>query len=170
MPSTPVTAPRPAFSIERILGLEQETSRDSKLHRPWAEISPEKENNSSNRCIEPQQHQQHHHHLQRLKSNRPTLNWYIGRRPRTAFTNSQVNVMETVFQMNCYPGIQLREQLADRLDLDEDRIQPLAPFLSRRSGSRTAGPSCGDPSEKAVSSWSRRLWPTLRRDRRSEVN
>ncbi|XP_075880903.1 homeobox expressed in ES cells 1 isoform X1 [Nelusetta ayraudi] len=123
MPSTPVTAPRPAFSIERILGLEQETSRDSKLHRPWAEISPEKENNSSNRCIEPQQHQQHHHHLQRLKSNRPTLNWYIGRRPRTAFTNSQVNVMETVFQMNCYPGIQLREQLADRLDLDEDRIQ-----------------------------------------------
>lgn len=35
----------------------------------------------------------------------------------------QVNVMETVFQMNCYPGIQLREQLADRLDLDEDRIQ-----------------------------------------------
>lgn len=35
----------------------------------------------------------------------------------------QVNVLETVFQVNCYPGIQLREQLAERLDLDEDRIQ-----------------------------------------------
>lgn len=55
-----------------------------------SEISPEKVNNSSNRCIQPQDHQQHPYHLQRLKSNRPTLNWYIGRRPRTAFTNSQV--------------------------------------------------------------------------------
>ncbi len=35
----------------------------------------------------------------------------------------QVHVLETVFQVNCYPGIQLREQLAGRLDLEEDRIQ-----------------------------------------------
>ena len=35
----------------------------------------------------------------------------------------QVHVLETVFRANCYPGIQLREQLAGRLDLDEDRIQ-----------------------------------------------
>lgn len=127
-------------------------------------MSAEKENDSGSISTEQQRH--HHHHLQQLKCNRPTSNWYIGRRPRTAFTNSQVisqsvtqwshwafslgmlrildvvmvnlsdyiqnvcvcmcvqvNVMETVFQMNCYPGIQLREQLADRLDLDEDRIQ-----------------------------------------------
>lgn len=99
--------------------------------------------------------------------------------------------METVFQMNCYPGIQLREQLADRLDLDEDRIQvhttvkmdglvfpntismindqPLTPFISFRSGSRTAGPSCGDHSEKVVSSWSGRRWPTLRRLRQTRT-
>ncbi|XP_062270463.1 homeobox expressed in ES cells 1-like [Scomber scombrus] len=67
--------------------------------------------------------QQQHHHPQQLNSTRPTSNWYIGRRPRTAFTNSQVNVLETVFHVNCYPGIQLREQLAGKLELDEDRIQ-----------------------------------------------
>lgn len=103
---------------------------------------------------------------QQQLNSQPTSSWYIGRRPRTAFTNSQVislsasysiilfnydtvimtsirytrkyrfvsglillcassqvNILETVFQVNCYPGIQLREQLAERLDLDEDRIQ-----------------------------------------------
>lgn len=34
-----------------------------------------------------------------------------------------MNALETVFRVDCYPGIQLREQLAGRLDLDEDRIQ-----------------------------------------------
>ncbi|XP_008282246.1 homeobox expressed in ES cells 1-like [Stegastes partitus] len=85
----------------------------------------EKENRGTTLCSE-QQHcyqQQQLHHPQPLNSSRPTSNWYIGRRPRTAFTSSQVNVLETVFQVNCYPGIQLREQLAGRLDLDEDRIQ-----------------------------------------------
>lgn len=103
---------------------------------------------------------------QQQLNSQPTSNWYIGRRPRTAFTtsqvislsatssiilfnydtvistsiyyrrkyrffpglislcaSSQVNILETVFQVNCYPGIQLREQLAERLNLDEDRIQ-----------------------------------------------
>lgn len=32
-------------------------------------------------------------------------------------------MLEGVFKVNCYPGIQLREQLAGRLDLEEDRIQ-----------------------------------------------
>uniref|UniRef100_A0A667Y088 HESX homeobox 1 n=1 Tax=Myripristis murdjan TaxID=586833 RepID=A0A667Y088_9TELE len=35
----------------------------------------------------------------------------------------QVSVLERVFQVNSYPGIQLREELAGRLNLDEDRIQ-----------------------------------------------
>ncbi|KAG8007273.1 Homeobox expressed in ES cells 1 [Nibea albiflora] len=109
---------RPAFSIERILGLELERPGNClKLHRPWTEIAAEKENAGNSVCFK------HHHHPQQMKSSRPTSNWYIGRRPRTAFTNRQVSVLETVFQVNCYPGIQLREQLAGRLDLDEDRIQ-----------------------------------------------
>uniref|UniRef100_G3NHB7 Homeobox domain-containing protein n=1 Tax=Gasterosteus aculeatus TaxID=69293 RepID=G3NHB7_GASAC len=132
---------RPAFSIDRILGLElQRPGNGLKLHRPWAgnnyyqtlgktlqhtfshaaslvspsidrsvaSASPIKQKSSNGR---------------NLVKKKPTSNWYIGRRPRTAFTNSQVNVLETVFQVNCYPGIQLREQLAGRLDLDEDRIQ-----------------------------------------------
>lgn len=31
--------------------------------------------------------------------------------------------MENVFKMNSYPGIDIREELARKLDLDEDRIQ-----------------------------------------------
>ncbi|XP_054641154.1 homeobox expressed in ES cells 1-like [Dunckerocampus dactyliophorus] len=68
-------------------------------------------------------HQQHGRHPSWANIQSPTSSWYIGRRPRTAFTNHQVNVLEAVFQVNCYPGIQLREHLAGRLDLDEDRIQ-----------------------------------------------
>ncbi|XP_026202955.1 homeobox expressed in ES cells 1-like [Anabas testudineus] len=111
----PVTAQsRPAFSIDRILGLDLEKPENC-LHRPWTE----NENSGSTLCFK----QQQQHHPQQMNSTRPTSHWYIGRRPRTAFTNSQVNVLETVFQVNCYPGIQLREHLAERLDLDEDRIQ-----------------------------------------------
>ncbi|XP_040058703.2 homeobox expressed in ES cells 1 [Gasterosteus aculeatus] len=113
-----------AFSIDRILGLElQRPGNGLKLHRPWAEIGSEKESRGNVTCSPQQQQQQQQQHPQQMNSPRPTSNWYIGRRPRTAFTNSQVNVLETVFQVNCYPGIQLREQLAGRLDLDEDRIQ-----------------------------------------------
>lgn len=31
--------------------------------------------------------------------------------------------MENVFKMNSYPGIDIREELARKLELDEDRIQ-----------------------------------------------
>uniref|UniRef100_H3C213 Homeobox domain-containing protein n=1 Tax=Tetraodon nigroviridis TaxID=99883 RepID=H3C213_TETNG len=51
------------------------------------------------------------------------LKWCVVRRPRTAFTNGQVNLLESVFQVNSYPGIRLREDLAQKLELDEDRIQ-----------------------------------------------
>ncbi|XP_026163825.1 homeobox expressed in ES cells 1-like [Mastacembelus armatus] len=120
----PVTAEsRPVFSIDWILGLDLERPGNClKLHRPWAEIEAEKENRGNSLCSK-QQHCHQQHHPQLLNSPRPTSHWYTGRRPRTAFTNTQVNVLEMVFQVNCYPGIQLREQLAERLDLDEDRIQ-----------------------------------------------
>ncbi|XP_072797641.1 homeobox expressed in ES cells 1 isoform X2 [Vicugna pacos] len=51
------------------------------------------------------------------------LSWYRGRRPRTAFTQNQVEVLENVFRVNCYPGIDIREDLAQKLNLEEDRIQ-----------------------------------------------
>ncbi|KAM6927305.1 homeobox expressed in ES cells 1 [Xenentodon cancila] len=108
----PVTAEQMRFSVNWILGLELEKPRNFlKLHRPWAELRAEKENRGNHLCS----HQQ--------SSSGPPSRWHIGRRPRTAFTNSQVNALESVFQANCYPGIQLREHLAERLDLDEDRIQ-----------------------------------------------
>uniref|UniRef100_A0A3Q2QNR1 Homeobox protein ANF-1-like n=1 Tax=Fundulus heteroclitus TaxID=8078 RepID=A0A3Q2QNR1_FUNHE len=121
---TPVKEERhQAFYIDRILGLEQENlGKCLKLHRPWT--GEERKNTEKSPCckrpvsdLEPQRHRQPQ------SSPRPTLNWYTGRRPRTAFSNSQVNALETVFQVNCYPGIQLRELLAGKLDLDEDRIQ-----------------------------------------------
>nr|XP_020655596.1 homeobox expressed in ES cells 1 [Pogona vitticeps] len=51
------------------------------------------------------------------------LSWYRGRRPRTAFTRNQIEILENVFRVNSYPGIDVREELAQKLDLDEDRIQ-----------------------------------------------
>nr|XP_029136886.1 LOW QUALITY PROTEIN: homeobox expressed in ES cells 1-like [Labrus bergylta] len=118
---------RPTFSIDRILGLELERPENClKLHRPWTEITAEKENRGNSLSFNHNHNHNHNnnnHPPQQTSSTRPTSNWYAGRRPRTAFTNSQVKVLESVFQMNCYPGIQLREQLAERLDLDEDRIQ-----------------------------------------------
>jgi len=32
-------------------------------------------------------------------------------------------MLESVFQVNSYPGIDIREELAQKLHLDEDRIQ-----------------------------------------------
>ncbi|XP_018581070.2 homeobox expressed in ES cells 1 [Scleropages formosus] len=57
------------------------------------------------------------------ESYRQALSWYVGRRPRTAFTGAQIEVLESVFQVNSYPGIDVREELAKRLELEEDRIQ-----------------------------------------------
>lgn len=37
--------------------------------------------------------------------------------------------MENVFKMNSYPGIDIREELARKLDLEEDRIQVIKFFL-----------------------------------------
>ncbi|XP_074145341.1 homeobox expressed in ES cells 1 [Sminthopsis crassicaudata] len=51
------------------------------------------------------------------------LSWYRGRRPRTAFTRNQIEVLENVFRVNSYPGIDIREDLARKLNLEEDRIQ-----------------------------------------------
>ncbi|XP_028302180.1 homeobox expressed in ES cells 1-like [Gouania willdenowi] len=109
----PLTAERrPTFTIAKILGLDTEQPGNMvALHRPWSEISSI-----------PSEH--HHHHPQQPPgSSRPFSSWYAARRPRTAFTSTQVEVLQSVFEMNCYPGIELREQLAIRLDLDEDRIQ-----------------------------------------------
>lgn len=55
------------------------------------ETGAEKENRGNSSCSN-QQHcyQLQHHCPQQLNSPRPPSNWYIGRRPRTAFTNNQV--------------------------------------------------------------------------------
>ncbi|XP_061893690.1 homeobox expressed in ES cells 1 isoform X1 [Entelurus aequoreus] len=103
------------FSIERILGSEEKGPGTClKLHRPWGQTDTESD--------EEHQHERGRHHS-RVNLQSPTSSWYMGRRPRTAFTDHQVNVLEAVFRVNCYPGIHLREHLAGRLDLDEDRIQ-----------------------------------------------
>ncbi|GAA6108796.1 homeobox expressed in ES cells 1 [Tachysurus ichikawai] len=58
-----------------------------------------------------------------VESCRRSLNWCIGRRPRTAFSSLQIEILESVFQVNSYPGIDVREELAQKLHIDEDRIQ-----------------------------------------------
>ncbi|XP_043934394.1 homeobox expressed in ES cells 1 [Protopterus annectens] len=135
--------PRCSFSIERILGLDrkQELSPAVKLHRPWTGLYYSLGQDGS-LCPKfpilsyeiPLLHNISQSMTERISScerysetDKPSykreLSWYRGRRPRTAFTRNQIEMLENVFQVNSYPGIDVREDLAQKLDLDEDRIQ-----------------------------------------------
>ncbi|KAM6121350.1 LOW QUALITY PROTEIN: homeobox expressed in ES cells 1 [Pterocles gutturalis] len=134
-----------SFSIESILGLEQKKDGipAMKPHRPWMDACTSLGNlgDDSNPhlqipvvCYEsiihadsnPVQEEkvlncEKYSVTERLSFKRE-LSWYRGRRPRTAFTRNQIEVLENVF-IDSYPGIDMREELARKLDLDEDRIQ-----------------------------------------------
>ncbi|XP_006892275.1 PREDICTED: homeobox expressed in ES cells 1 [Elephantulus edwardii] len=134
-----------SFSIESILGLNQkkECTPSVKPHRPWGDTCsssgkddtldlqvPSLPNEISLSCTidypMPEErilkYESYFSPSERLSLKRE-LNWYRGRRPRTAFTQNQIEVLENVFRINCYPGIDIREDLAQKLNLEEDRIQ-----------------------------------------------
>ncbi|XP_068265558.1 homeobox expressed in ES cells 1 isoform X2 [Nyctibius grandis] len=134
-----------SFSIESILGLEQKKDGIPavKAHRPWMDACTNlgDDNNphlqipvvcyenplfhaNSNPVQEEKvlKSEKYFSVTERLSFKRE-LSWYRGRRPRTAFTRNQIEALENVFKMNSYPGIDTREELARKLDLDEDRIQ-----------------------------------------------
>ncbi|XP_078399662.1 homeobox expressed in ES cells 1 [Cetorhinus maximus] len=135
---------RCSFTIESILGLgrSEETARIITPHRPWVDIlnvtafpgssCPDSSERFCDRsitvkdgkgrdremcCAEPAGQSEDRF------SDRPNCCWFRGRRARTAFSRSQIEVLEKEFQLNCYPGIDVREELAQKLALDEDRIQ-----------------------------------------------
>ncbi|XP_070301616.1 homeobox protein ANF-1-like [Salvelinus sp. IW2-2015] len=127
---------KPVFTIDSILGLNLDRpglqNVSVKLYRPWTELEPTQRRSHTivNRPSEPSSEIKGTEDEQKLnckqhftESYRRTLNWYIGRRPRTAFSSTQIEVLEGVFLINSYPGIDIREELAQRLHLDEDRIQ-----------------------------------------------
>ncbi|KAM5315286.1 homeobox expressed in ES cells 1 isoform 1-T2 [Glossophaga mutica] len=133
------------FSIESILGLDQKKDcvPSMKPHRPWADTCSSSEKDI-NLCLPvpslpngillpctvdysvPEErvlkYENYFTASERLSLKRE-LSWYRGRRPRTAFTQNQIEVLENVFRVNCYPGIDIREDLAQKLNLEEDRIQ-----------------------------------------------
>nr|XP_004661363.1 homeobox expressed in ES cells 1 [Jaculus jaculus] len=134
-----------SFSIESILGLDQKKDcvPSVRPHRPWVDTcrSSEKDGNlcphipnlpsgiSFPCAVDPPvpaeravKQESYLSASERLSLKRE-LSWYRGRRPRTAFTPNQVEVLENVFRVNCYPGIDIREELAQTLNLEEDRIQ-----------------------------------------------
>uniref|UniRef100_A0A8B9PYK5 HESX homeobox 1 n=1 Tax=Apteryx owenii TaxID=8824 RepID=A0A8B9PYK5_APTOW len=131
-----------SFSIESILGLEQKKDviPAVKPHRPWMDTCTNLGNNphmqipvsyekslfhANNNAMQEEKVlkcEKYFSVTERLSFKRE-LSWYRGRRPRTAFTRNQIEVLENVFKMNSYPGIDIREELARKLDLDEDRIQ-----------------------------------------------
>ncbi|XP_027495857.1 homeobox expressed in ES cells 1 isoform X2 [Corapipo altera] len=134
-----------SFSIESILGLEQKKDAIPavKPHRPWVDACTSLGDDSNPHlqipvvCYENPLFHANGDPVQEEKvlkcekylsvterlSFKRELSWYRGRRPRTAFTRNQIEVLENVFKMNSYPGIDIREELARKLDLDEDRIQ-----------------------------------------------
>nr|XP_035958329.1 homeobox expressed in ES cells 1 [Halichoerus grypus] len=134
-----------SFSIESILGLDQKKDcvPSVKHHRPWADTCrssgkdvnlcvhiPSLPNGVSFPCTVdhpvPEErflkYENYFSASERLSLKRQ-LSWYRGRRPRTAFSQNQIEVLENVFRVNCYPGIDIREDLARKLNLEEDRIQ-----------------------------------------------
>ncbi|XP_007935452.1 homeobox expressed in ES cells 1 [Orycteropus afer afer] len=134
-----------SFSIESILGLDQKNDcvPSVKPHRPWADTCsfsgkddhlhlqiPSFPSEISFPCTVDHpmaeerilKYENYFSPSERLSFKRE-LSWYRGRRPRTAFTQNQIEVLENVFRVNCYPGIDIREDLAQKLNLEEDRIQ-----------------------------------------------
>uniref|UniRef100_A0A8C6YCX7 HESX homeobox 1 n=1 Tax=Naja naja TaxID=35670 RepID=A0A8C6YCX7_NAJNA len=126
-----------SFSIENILGLEREKDGipAAKPHRPWVDkcshlgkldikihfnifftVNCRKAEERVLKC-------ENYFTVNERFSYKRDLSWYRGRRPRTAFTQIQIEILENVFRVNSYPGIDVREELAQKLDLDEDRIQ-----------------------------------------------
>ncbi|NXK51664.1 ANF1 protein, partial [Chauna torquata] len=136
-----------SFSIESILGLEQKKDGIPavKPHRPWMDACTSLvfagdsnphlqipvvsyENSLFHANGNPMQEEEglkceKYFSVSERLSFKRELSWYRGRRPRTAFTRSQIEVLENVFKMISSPGIDIREELARKLDLDEDRIQ-----------------------------------------------
>ncbi|XP_020924663.1 homeobox expressed in ES cells 1 [Sus scrofa] len=134
-----------SFSIESILGLDQKKDcvPSTKPHRPWADTCSSS-GKDVNFCLHvpslpdgislpcnvdhsvPEEGvlkcENYFSASERLSLKRE-LSWYRGRRPRTAFTQNQIEMLENVFRVNCYPGIDIREDLARKLNLEEDRIQ-----------------------------------------------
>ncbi|XP_028574937.2 homeobox expressed in ES cells 1 [Podarcis muralis] len=134
-----------SFSIESILGLERKKDgiTAAKPHRPWMDKCSDL-GEDCNPCLRfpaisyaiplfnaisyPEAEErvrkcENYFAVNEKLSYKRELSWYRGRRPRTAFTRSQIEVLENVFRVNSYPGIDVREELAQKLDLDEDRIQ-----------------------------------------------
>ncbi|XP_002713449.1 homeobox expressed in ES cells 1 [Oryctolagus cuniculus] len=134
-----------SFSIESILGLDQkkDDAPSMKPHRPWADTCSSLGKDANLRLHVPSfpngisfphpgdhpmpeeraMKYENYFSASERASLKRELNWYRGRRPRTAFTQNQVEVLENVFRVNCYPGIDIREDLARKLNLEEDRIQ-----------------------------------------------
>ncbi|XP_005387463.1 PREDICTED: homeobox expressed in ES cells 1 [Chinchilla lanigera] len=133
-----------SFSIESILGPDQKNCAPPlKPHRPWADACSSS-GKEGDRCLplpslphgvsfpcavdhpvteeRVLKHEYYRSTSERL-SLKSEMSWYKGRRPRTAFTQNQIEVLENVFRVNCYPGIDIREDLAQKLNLEEDRIQ-----------------------------------------------
>ncbi|XP_034354777.1 homeobox expressed in ES cells 1 [Arvicanthis niloticus] len=134
-----------SFSIESILGLDQkkDCATSKRPHRPWTDTCGDSEKDG-NPCLhapdlpseisfpcsvdhpkpeESDPKYENYFSASETRSLKRELSWYRGRRPRTAFTQNQVEVLENVFRVNCYPGIDIREDLAQKLNLEEDRIQ-----------------------------------------------
>ncbi|XP_062979459.1 homeobox expressed in ES cells 1 [Elgaria multicarinata webbii] len=134
-----------SFSIESILGLERKKDGTpaAKPHRPWVDKYNDLGKDGTP-CLRipaissavplfnarnyPEAEEkvlkcENYFAINEKISHKRELSWYRGRRPRTAFTRSQIELLENVFRLNSYPGIDVREELAKKLDLDEDRIQ-----------------------------------------------
>lgn len=61
------------------------------------------------------------------------------RRHRTIFTEEQLEELEKTFGKTHYPDVLLREQLALKVDLKEERVEVSLSNAKSREGARTGG-------------------------------
>ncbi|XP_007888730.1 homeobox expressed in ES cells 1 [Callorhinchus milii] len=123
--------PKGAFTIDSLLGLgeSRQQSPTITLYRPWVELNITASARPTPNPCDPLPVLRGQTVCAKLcpgadwLSHPHNCSWYRGRRARTVFSRSQIEVLEEAFRRNCYPGIDVREQLAHKLTLDEDRIQ-----------------------------------------------